>query len=120
MVLSFKQQFKPLILNESKIHTIREDKADRWKEGMKIHFATGARTKQYECFWTGIVRSIQNIHIRREGNYNISIWIDNKYLSDAEIEELAKNDGFDSVDDFCRFFPDGFLGKIIHWTDFRY
>lgn len=41
-------------------------------------------------------------------------------LIDFGIEELAKNDGFDSVEDFFRYFNSNFDGKIIHWTDYIY
>lgn len=49
MILSFKEQFIPKILDGTKIHTIREDKKNRWEAGKKIHFATGVRTKNYKC-----------------------------------------------------------------------
>ena len=35
--------------------------------------------------------------------------------------QLAKNDGFDSIEDFFKFFTkDIFVYKLIHWTDFKY
>jgi hypothetical protein len=39
-----------------------------------------------------------------------------------EIEELAINDGFDSVADFWDYFSSygDFEGRIIHWTDLTY
>ena len=37
-----------------------------------------------------------------------------------EIELLAKHDGFNSMEDFFKWFDKDFKGKIIHWTDFRY
>lgn len=33
-----------------KLHTIREDKKERWKAGMGIEMCYGVRTKQFECF----------------------------------------------------------------------
>ena len=29
-------------------------------------------------------------------------------------------DGFESLNQFFRWFSDDFYGQIIHWTDFRY
>jgi hypothetical protein len=43
-----------------------------------------------------------------------------KGYGDEEMIRLARNDGFDSVEDFFSFFPEDFKGKIIHWTDLRY
>lgn len=49
MLLTFsKPQFKNLILDGTKIHTIRLDKTNRWKKGMKIHF------------WMGNPRNVKN------------------------------------------------------------
>lgn len=41
-------------------------------------------------------------------------------LVDFGIEELAKNEGFDSAADFFKYFNANFDGKIIHWTDYTY
>ena len=46
--------------------------------------------------------------------------IDNIVLTNKQIEQLAKNDGFDSVQDFFNWFNEDFNGRIIHWTDFKY
>ncbi len=34
--------------------------------------------------------------------------------------EYCRKQGFDSVEDFFRWFDTDFKGKIIHWTDLRY
>jgi hypothetical protein len=49
-----------------------------------------------------------------------NVWIDNKKLNSIEIFELAKNDGFDSIEDFFNYFNQDFTGKIIHWTNLKY
>jgi hypothetical protein len=51
-----------------KLHTIREDKPNRWHEGLTIHMAYGHRTKQYDQFNKGhdrisTVTGIQAIRI---------------------------------------------------------
>jgi len=43
-----------------------------------------------------------------------------RLLSEIELEQLAKNDGFNSVEDFWNWFTEDFKGQIIHFTDFRY
>lgn len=139
MILSFKNKFpwgsptnfKVKILSGSKIHTIREDQKRRWKVGMKIHMATGIRTKNYRCFCDRFVcKSIQEIRIfygpftdevtvlidGKEFYHRVGIYV----VKSKDMIKLAKNDGFDCVEDFFKWFDSDFEGKIIHWTDFRY
>ena len=141
MILSFKPQFKEPILIGSKIHTIREDKNNRWSVGKIIHFATGVRTKAYEQFDEGACKGVQVIEIEEmimcaaeycfvhkfiDPKSNIKhfktfcVKIDNRKLSTDEIKALAKNDGFADANKFFEWFNCNFKGKIIHWTDFRY
>lgn len=122
MILSFKGQFLDKILNCSKIHTIRGDESNRWKPGNKIHFATGVRSKQYNQFRSGVCSRVQDIEIiyGNMSNQFPEIYIDGIYQTTEDVEELAYNDGFDSVDDFRSWFSDDFIGKIIHWTDYKY
>lgn len=117
MVLGFKKQFVKKIKDGSKIHTIRVDKHNRWKEGSTIHFATGVRTKKYKQFIGGQCLGVQKIYIDNEQTV---VSVDGQRLTFAGIERLAKNDGFDSVEDFFKWFGDNFSGKIIHWTALKY
>ena len=49
------------------------------------------------------------------------IWV-NCQLRNASftVENIARNDGFDSINEFFDFFDKDFSGKIIHWTDKKY
>lgn len=122
MILSFKKEFKQPILDGTKIHSIREDRYNRWKEGMIIHMATGLRTKDYKQFHEGICKSIQQIEIIRVSDYwnETIVRIDGRQLDLTEIQKLAWNDGFTNLIHFWMWFNRGFVGKIIHWTDFKY
>ena len=124
MILGFKPQFKKPILQKSKKHTIREDKNDRWKPGMKIHFATGVRTRLYHQFYEGFCKSTQKIQILWDNiSLNVefvSILIDGRLIDLDEVETLAINDGFEDVSEFLNWFSEDFEGKIIHWTDLKY
>ena len=120
-----------------KIHSIREDKHNRWKQGMMIHITTGSRTKNYECHaetWCDGVQPIQ-ILFYHKGPPGIHIWIEDRKLTMEEMETLALNDGFNDLGEFFNWFcraSNGSLrikddviklkwvGKIIHWTDLRY
>ncbi len=126
MILGFKERFVPGIRGLAKIHSIREDNHKRWKDGMVIHFATGVRTKKYDCFIIGRCQGIQEISIDfYRCNENDKVIINSKRLSQKEKEILARNDGFQNYFEFRSWFLkmckyDWFNGRIIHWTGFRY
>ena len=118
MILGFKPQFVDKILSGSKIHTIREDKHNRWKAGNKIQFATGVRTKDYKQFFEGECTGIQKIEIFGATG---EVIVDGRRLSlYGDDYKLLFNDGFDSLQDFFNWFGNDFSGKIIHWTNFTY
>lgn len=130
MVLGFKNQFQDKILSGSKIHTIREDKNNRWKVGNKIHFATGVRTKNYNQFAEGVCTETEAFEIRyttkgivKTANIFINsklegqaIWNNGtfKYAS-FSVDMIARNDGFQRTEDFFNWFNKDFKGKIIYW-----
>lgn len=109
-------------LLEPKHHTIREDKNDRWQVGTKIDFFINCRQKNMFRFAPVLpVVSVQEIIIK-QWNGKPQVYIDGspfpmQYLL---LVELAKNDGFDTIEDFFAYFNQDFKGKIIHWTDLRY
>lgn len=115
----------------AKIHTIREDKTDRWKAGKMIHFEqwTGKpyNSKCYHFAPLIPCMGVQEISIRHWPDKAITVWIDGRHFYSTALPEnvsrmfeLAKNDGFDSIDDFFKWFDKDFTGKIIHWTYFKY
>lgn len=150
----FVTNFVEKIKSGSKIHTIREDKKERWKAGNKIHFATGPYKKgrvfhEGECTKTEkiAVRWVKVDHIysnklkefqikpntpahERDILYIVTlvakdgtettiagtVAIEGYYLRLCEIEELAINDGLESIDNFFAWFDKDFDGKIIHWV----
>jgi hypothetical protein len=122
MVLGFKRQFEEPIIKGDKIHTIRLDKGNRWKEGNPIQFATGVRAPNYNEFKTGVCFGTQEIEIKwKQGN--ASILIDGKPLSHLLWNTLAMNDGFDDANSFLEWdawHKVDFIGKIIHWTEKKY
>lgn len=148
MILGFKPQFKPLILDGCKIHTIREDKNDRWKVGTKIQMATGVRTKNYEQFAEAVVTKIMNINIKwnlcengeksplkndpsRYPTVIVSNTLNYNYYFENFSELIfcrkhlydmtlfALNDGFNSPDEFFAWFNKDFTGKIIFWSNLK-
>lgn len=122
MILGFKPQFKERILAGTKIHSIRENNSRRWSPGMKIQFATGIRTKNYNQFWEAELISLQKFEIKYSSisKTSLVILIDEYPINGYFHSLLAKNDGFDSVKDFLQFFNKDFCGWILHWTQFKY
>lgn len=130
---------------EPKLHTIREDKTNRWKCGMMIDFFINVRKKDMFRFAPKVpVVSVQNIVIFDVKNQEFHsnngviyitkrvVYIGGKYYGGAYIDngivlnntgclvQFAKNDGFDTVQNFFDYFNSDFIGKIIHWTDLKY
>lgn len=117
MILSFKEKFVHKILSGNKIHTIREDKSNRWNSDCDIHFATGVRTKRYNQFYGAMCISTQKIQIEY---INARVYVDGRLLNNNEVNRLAYNDGFYSGYELLNFFGKDFIGKIIHWTTITY
>ncbi|SHE57781.1 hypothetical protein [Dysgonomonas macrotermitis] len=152
MILNFSKKFPwgentdfvDKIDDKIKVHSIREDKSDRWKPGKLIHLTTGSRTKYYDCFNELDCISVQSIEIKEIDEFDskhgwihrvqikhkagwvdefvrvFNVIVDGRILCTSEIVKLARNDGFDSTHDFFRWFNGNYTGKIIHWTDLRY
>lgn len=107
-----------------KLHTIR--RGHRWKAGMKIHAVIHNRTaNRFQFAPTFQCLSVQDIIIQHTGhspNYPLVMVHNGKNLMNPlgyqEMEKLARNDGFDSIDHFFEYFNEDFEGQIIHWTPF--
>jgi hypothetical protein len=103
-----------------KKHTIRFDVYDRWKAGNNIHFLVGNQTKHRFQFAPVVpCKSVQKIEIIQHGLILI-VKVDDRGLSLEEIEQLAINDGFNSIDHFRKWFNTDFKGNLIHWTNLKY
>jgi hypothetical protein len=120
MLLTFKPQFEDLIKRKIKLHTIRADKHSRWKVGMMIHFWVGnprntrSKLKPYR-FGIGRVETIQSVEIYPAKDRLIR---NGRTLSQEELQEIAKADGFESWQQMKQFFSKDFFGKIIVWHSF--
>lgn len=134
-------KFDNSINHKPKIHTIREDKKDRWSQDIMIDFFINARQKNMFRFAPRIpVVSTQEIFMTRKGNLleitiaDVDSYIggNDKYMYYPDKVKLAENDGFATYEDFANYFLSAinkngektgnywFSGKIIHWTGFKY
>lgn len=132
MILTYsRERFKSMILSGDKIHTIREDPADRWRVGMKIHHwmhSPRNPTRGPHQFAEGECMGIQKVQISRQGillPLVVFHQYENEYfrMHDFQVVLLAANDGL-SPEEFREWFVPSdrpeFIGKIIHFTDFLY
>lgn len=129
MILTYSlPRFKDLILSGEKIHTIREDKTERWKPGRSIqHWLYSPRniSKNPHCFLEGICEAVQEVEILRfDGNATgFLITVDGKPSHFDWLFEIPKNDGL-TIAEFREWFvPESsphFFGRIIHFTDKMY
>lgn len=84
--------------------TIRDDPHNRWKAGRKIHFATGVRTKNYECFAMGECTKTNTVVFAKNKESNqILVFLEGRDLTESEVKQLAQDDGFDDVYAFLDF-----------------
>lgn len=126
MLLTFKPEFVNKILYGSKIHTIRTDRNRRFKPGMKLQLwcnnPRNIHLHPYE-FATAEVDTVYDISIdftcdcivlSKDG---ISIAT---YTDEYSLNALANRDGFESYEDFKKFFKrDRFSGRIIYWRNIK-
>ena len=112
-----------------KLHSMREDKKDRWHSGSKIHMVVFNRTKNQFQFASVIdCMSTQPVEMVNRKDYRF-VSVDHRCLFERdtrmvyftpEFFNLIENDGFEDVDQFFNWFNHDFKGKIIHWTDLKY
>ena len=125
----------PLFPPAPKLHTFRENLKGTWKPGVIAQpmFWTGRpyHSKPFYFAPKFTVVSTQKVEIKHvfsgiteiNGMRPISIpevIIDGKTLSRSETMRLAKNDGFNSLDEFFAWFNKDFTGTIIHWSNLKY
>lgn len=108
-----------------KLHTIRRDEENRWKADMNIHFVVNGRTKDRFQF-APVVKciSVQDIEIiySVDKSRPLILKVDDVDYNPFGFtaEKIARNDGFESVEDFFKYFNKDFKGKLLHWTNLKY
>lgn len=134
--------FENKITSGQKIHTLRRGK--RWKIGMKIHLWMGnPRNKGSYRVGAGIekmVESVETVYFNHKKEYPdkgyiIIIFDDNTTFSihydlafssyeftNKRVLDFIKNDGFDSVEDFVKYFSEeGIIDyQLVCWTAEKY
>ena len=109
-----------------KFHTIRS-KTGLLTEDCELQLVINKGTPNEFTFSpTLYVRSIQQIWIINEPEgFGFTVNIDGIIRTDALIEQLAINDGFENLEAFKTYFKQkmingSYSGFIIHWTNLKY
>lgn len=142
MILGFKDQFVPFVVEGSKTHTIRE--GERWRAGMRADCYARPRQKDMRLLFRAPVVKVEPIRIHSYEYYQrgptplggnhclfakrgphgeaMLVWINGELLQHDEAESLFRRDGFrDAVMmasyEALLFWGDRlpFAGQIIHW-----
>lgn len=133
MLLGFKKQFAPKILDGSKKFTIRNPRKREPKIGDQLFMYTGLRTKYTEKITSEhTLKGIQlvDILVRRQTTvgglpvkvnnaYYFRIKVDGRKLSDLELMRFFVSDGFKSRYDFADYWIEQLGEKIEHFEEGR-
>lgn len=128
-----------------KLHTIREDKSDRWDNKKDIHMVINNRTpnrfqfapiipcvstERFEVYWKDMENGkrkcqiyIGEVNKKSMKTIECIVWPNGDIKGNKNMGMLiglSRNDGFDYVAQFLDYFKEDFVGKIIHWTNLRY
>lgn len=116
MLLNFKKQFVPFILDGSKTHTIRACRASDPKVGETLHCYTGLRQKGAQLLGRWPCVKVEEIRINVDRG-SMSVRVDGVDLDAGERELLAQRDGFKSLAEMMLYWVDAlpFSGLVIHW-----
>lgn len=114
------------ILSGEKRQTIRRA-GPKWanvKAGDKLTLYTGLRTKQCRKLGEAVVESVGNMVFYRAGLIAIITHYGEIWLTEDQVDELIRRDGFDDVYDFWKFFDAHYPErpirmKVIRWAGFK-
>ena len=111
---NFKAQFAEMVESGKKRQTIRPQRKRRPAPGDVLFLYTGMRTKACHLLKQTACKSVHYVLISQ-----LFVEVDSCKLSDAEVEELAIADGFDSTESFRQFFQQQYglpvVADLIKW-----
>lgn len=125
MILGFKEEFIPKVLDGTKIHSLRE--GERWKADTSIQFFGKVRQKgMYKFKEDGVCSGVQDV-VMELFKGKLFIAVNNEILGEINTEKFIIKDGFKSEIEFKEFFfpikttsRQLIKRQLVHWTDFRY
>lgn len=119
VAINFMKQFAPLILDGSKIHTLR-DKA-RCKPGDALQLYYGQRTRQCQLLKKVVCTAVVQAQMLSDCHWLIG---DTEIVSDIPLHRFAVADGFSSYQKMFDWFVDHkgpqWSGFLIAWGEAPY
>ena len=111
---NFQKRYVPLIESGQKCQTIRMRRKNGYlpRSGDVLRLYQGMRTKACKLICEVCVTEVLPICVHT-GNGCADVTLNNERLSNAQILELVKHDGFKDVRDFSEFF-NGKYGPDLH------
>ena len=112
-----------------KIHTLRAPRL--WYMGQKIHFVVNNRQpNRYqfaETYYAHYVRDVEIVYDGADQQYlgifisNLDVTKTRRFLhGEEELLQFARNDGFDSIEQFKAWFNKPQKLRMIGWTPYPY
>jgi len=115
---NFKKEFAYLVETGQKLQTIREVRKRKTALGDKIFLYSGMRTKACRLLGMGEIVGVQKFILHSRETFTIAD-IDIPAMPWKDGLKLARQDGFDTWEEFVKFFEDHyglpFFGEIIRW-----
>ncbi len=108
-VYDFKAQFVAAVESGAKTCTIRPERDRPTKIGDTLYLYAGLRTKACRLIGTAICTDVCALSVSKR-----HIWSEDarRVLTPTELDDLARDDGFQSVQEFFQFFIDTYeLGE---------
>jgi hypothetical protein len=123
VILSFSRDvFMQRIISGQKKHTIREDQQRRWRVGMHaqlwMHSPRNVSKNPFQ-FGEAVITAIVDVKISRAQRKAFFRYTGKPHWYDIDIERLARDDGFDSVDGLLEWLSGDFEGRLLTWGQFR-
>ena len=117
---NFQKQFVPLIESGAKQSTIRKRRVNGYlpREGDILSLYYGMRTKRCKLIRRVAVARVSPIVVNARLGC-AEVILNGSRLTDGEIYEMAKSDGFKGIRDFAEFFEDKYgpelQAYLIEW-----
>ena|SRR3990172_1690956 len=98
---NFKSRFAALVAQGRKRQTIRVGRLRPTKPGDKLKLYSGMRTKLCQLLAEGVCIEVTPIRITE-----VFVYLDGRQLTYREMGDLARADGFGSIEEMVTFFSD--------------
>ena len=117
--LNFQARFADDVESGVKPQSIRAWRKRPFKLNDRVYLYTGMRTKACRKLGESDCIAVEPVTIRRVEGSCVAIIVGKQLLTRGQAEQVARDDGFDTLDEFAAFFVSGdegtFSGQLIRW-----